>query len=211
MSDEPFDAAKVAAECKAKIGRPRKKGEAPAIPVVEAKRGGTKAPLDDDDGFHPTVVAMITRLVALGATEQELAEACDVRKETFKKWTIRYPELAEAVKLGRDYAAHRTARSMFERANGYTYFEEQAFKIKTSKDTEEVKIVEVKRMAPPDVVACMHILTNLDRENWQHRKVQDHTGEISHKVTPAKAREELARWMKGEAAPAPAKAASKPH
>lgn len=204
MSDEPFDAAKVAAECKARVGRRARKDDAPPIPVVEDEIGARSK-------FRPEMVEQSRKLFAAGFTVPEVAAFFEVDKTTFNRWRVAHPELDDAVRLGREPANERTKLSLYALANGYDYEEEVATKVKVDKDREEVVVTRIQKHKPPDYQAASFFLTNKLPEEFRHRKTTDHTGEVNHKVTPAKAREELAEWMKGGAAPTSAEAAPKPH
>lgn len=208
MADEPFDAAKVAAECKAKIGKRAKKGEAPAPLVVE------EMPKAVRPEFDPKMVEQAKRLCQYGATIPEVADFFEVKKATFERWMQKHPELEEAVRLGSAPANERAKLSLYAQAVGYDYVEQEAMRVRigSGKDMREtIEVVEVRKHMPANYSAAALFLTNKVPEEFRHRKTTDHTGEVVHKVTPAKAREELARWMKGEAAPTSAEAAPKPH
>jgi hypothetical protein len=203
MSDEPFDAKKLAAECKAAVGKRRpKRGEIP-LPE-EGPRPGSK--------YRPEYAPQAKKLCAAGFTVPELAAFFEVNKSTINDWRAAYPEFEEAVRLGRDPATQRTKLSLYALANGYDFSEEVAHKVKVDKDREEVVIVEVRKHKPPDYQAAAFFLVNKASDEFKHLSTKQHSGEVVHKVSPADARKELAEWMKGEAAPAPAKAApAKPH
>lgn len=209
MSDEPFDAAKIAAECKAKVGRRKRKGELPDPPVVEDIIGAElgEKPIHPLSKFRPEMVEQAKKLCAAGFTVPELADFFDVTKRTFNHWRVEHPELEEAVRLGREPANERTKLSMYALANGYDYEEEVVTKIRTDKFAEGVIVTKVRKHKPPDYQAAAFFLTNKLPEEFRHRKTTDHTGEVQHRVTPATARKELEEFLRGEAAPTPAKAA----
>lgn len=224
MSDEPWDADRIAAECaatareKTRKTTRRRKDDAPAPPVV-SEAGEDDPPMRDpatgtflpghirypgagrpkgSDTYEPKHADWVRKWGATGAVVAEMCEWLGISVSTFYRWRSEHPEFLEATKTGKAPADDRVQRSFFERATGYDYTEEQAIKVKIDKDTEKVEIVTITKHMPADPLAAFKWLTNRRNDEWKDRRSVEHSGtiELPH---PDQARRELAEWMaKGE-------------
>lgn len=116
------------------------------------------------------------KLTLLGATDEQLADFFDVSTTTIDNWKKNKPEFLGALKEGKKKADATVADSLYNRAIGYEFIEEQAFKIKKSQYEEEVEVVEVRRVVPPDPTSCFFWLKNRNQENWRDKS------EVKHNV-----------------------------
>jgi hypothetical protein len=138
--------------------------------------------------FEDIFVHQAKLLARRGADDNELAEFFDVSVRTIFNWRRAYPEFAEATKVGRADADDRVERSLYERAVGYRYTEQQAIKVKVEKDREKVEIVEVEKMMPPDTNAAQFWMKNRRPADWRDRREQVITGRVEHVTDPGEAR-----------------------
>lgn len=121
--------------------------------------------------YKPEYCATAKKLCELGATDGDLAEAFGVNRSTIYRWRVAEMEFREACQVGKTSANERVERSLYERANGYTY---DAVKVFLHKG--KAVYAPYKEHVPPDVAAGMSWLTNRDPDNWQHRHQHEHTG-----------------------------------
>lgn len=56
------------------------------------------------------------RLALLGADDKRLAAFFQIGESTFNEWKIKYPQLAESLKAGRDEADCKVVQSLYEKA-----------------------------------------------------------------------------------------------
>ena len=63
----------------------------------------------------------------LGATDAQLAEIFGVHHDTLRRWRLRYPDFAEAVRVGRERADLRVRLDLYGNAIGYDYTETRVF------------------------------------------------------------------------------------
>lgn len=120
----------------------------------------------------------------LGATDADLCEHFGIGESTLYEWKNKFPEFAEAIKRGKAPANADVAHKLYQRATGAEWIEEQAFKVKTVeysdgkrlRETEEIKVVEVKRAAPPDTAAAIFWLKNRRPDLWRDKQQHEHTG-----------------------------------
>jgi hypothetical protein len=99
-----------------------------------------------------------------GATDGEIAEALSVTRFTIVNWQARYPDFAEAFKLGREPATDRVERSAYERAVGYTFDSEKIVVV-----NKKVERVAIREHIPPDPGAQQYWLNNRRRQEWASR------------------------------------------
>lgn len=200
--------------------RPRRRHDAPPITVVsEAKPGDPEkregkdpetgrflpghsyGPLKPGDTigskYDPSYAEQAEKLARMGATGHEIADFFNVSPSTFYMWRNTHEAFADAVKVGWSRTMERATRSLYERAVGYDFVEEQAIKIKVGKDEERVEIVEVRRHQPADMMANMYVHNNRDPDNWKHVRTLQVSGSIDHRLpSPDEARQELADYYK---------------
>ena len=117
--------------------------------------------------YRPEYAAQARGYCELGATDADLAEAFSVSTRTIANWYSRYPEFAEAVKVGKDMADDRVERSLYQKAIGYEY---DAVKIFNANGSPMV--VPYREKVAPDTTAAIFWLKNRRKERW--RDVQQH-------------------------------------
>jgi hypothetical protein len=139
--------------------------------------------------YKPEYPEQIRKLCLLGATNVELADFFGVANSTYEKWVRRYPEVREAMRLGKMLANATVAESLYKRATGYSHPEVDIRVVKG----EIVKTEIVKHYAP-DTTACIFFLKNRDKANWRDRQEIDHSGHMNYtQLTPEELDREIAR------------------
>ncbi|MHB1654415.1 MAG: transposase [Desulfitobacteriaceae bacterium] len=98
-----------------------------------------------------------------GLTEEQICKNLGISVYTLNVFKKKHPELAKALKKGREIAITEVENALFRRALGYTY-DETKVSIRMV-DGKEVKFTEktTKHLAP-DVAACSILLKNKDKE-----------------------------------------------
>jgi hypothetical protein len=131
-------------------------------------------------GYDSKYCTLVRRLALLGLanTTRQLAVFFGVSERTIYYWKSQFPEFLQAIREGQLPADALVAERMFERACGYEWIEEQAFKVKETfysesgkklKEREDVKVIEVIKRLPPDPTAGKFWLTNRQGEIWKGR------------------------------------------
>lgn len=129
--------------------------------------------------FEPEYVEQVEKLARLGATIEEIADFFEVSHQTIKNWSAKEPEFLAALKRGRAASDMEVSDSLYKRATHYEWVEQQAIKLKTVtygdngkrlKEEERVELVEVQKVAPPDVTAMIFWLKNRRRADWRDRQ-----------------------------------------
>jgi hypothetical protein len=113
------------------------------------------------------------------ATDELLAEFFGKSVSTISRWKVQHPEFSEALKRGKLPADVEVANSLFKRANGFEYDEATPIKVKDItyadngkklRETERVEIIQVRKVVPPDVAACIYLLNNRQPQYWRQRR-----------------------------------------
>ena len=128
----------------------------------------------------------------LGATDAQLAEFFNVCEDTITEWKKVHPEFSLSLRAGKRVADTEVAHSLFNRAKGAQYITNQAIKVKRIEyddkgkktlEKEEVVIVPVETIEPPDTTACSFWLKNRQPADWRDKTDVAHSGEVTIKRT----------------------------
>ena len=175
------------------------------------RKGGNAGGRPTD--YDPEYAETAYRHCLLGATDEDLAEVFDVETRTISNWKVSHPEFFQALKRGKREADAEVAESLYHKATGMEYVEEQAIKVKTveyengkrKSEKQHIEVVAVKKFLPPDTTAIIFWLKNRDREHWRDRKdyMVDIEADIrqwaeKHNIDPERAVEEATRIIYGE-------------
>jgi len=117
--------------------------------------------------YDPAYAEQAAKLCNLGATDDELADFFQVHRATIYRWKHDHQEFCDAIKSGKEVADDRVERSLYQKATGYDFTEEQAVKLKSDQYKEEVEVVEVRKHIPADTTAAIFWLKNRRRGEWR--------------------------------------------
>ena len=124
--------------------------------------------------YREEFVQQAEQLIALGATDMELATFFKVTSRTIENWKLRHPEFFQTLKVAKDEADARVERRLWERAMGYSVATEKLF-------CSQGKVIraEIVEHYPPDTTACIFWLKNRQPRRWRDRvDVQHDDGRI---------------------------------
>ncbi len=124
-------------------------------------------PIAEDFLKHAANYAM------LGAVEKDLAQFFSISIGTLRRWLETYPEFAEAIQIGNDYADARVEQAMFHRAIGYEHPD-----VHISNFQGLVTITSITKYYPPDVKAGLAWLYNRRPDEWKDKRSVDYTIEV---------------------------------
>lgn len=124
--------------------------------------------------YNSDFIEQAEKLCMLGATDDEIADFFGVHRATIYRWKIEYPEFCDAIKTAKEIADERVERSLYQKATGYNYKEEQAFKLKKGQYEEEVEVVDVEKHQPADTTAAIFWLKNRRKNEWRDKHEIDH-------------------------------------
>ncbi len=121
----------------------------------------------------------VRRLAREGLCEEEMALRLGLTVQLFRRWRKRYPELQEAMTLGREGADFAVVRALYKKATGYNVALSKTYKLKKvdyDPDTGK-KLREYEELAtgldethvPADLRAETFWLKNRRPEEWSER------------------------------------------
>ena len=109
-------------------------------------------------------------MAAMGATNEEIAEAMGISKRTILRWAKDHESFGKALAEGKGVSDAKVVRSLYQRATGYEYTEtKKTVEYDKEGNIKPVKVEETKKFVPPDVTAQIFWLKNRQRQTWQDR------------------------------------------
>lgn len=118
--------------------------------------------------YRRTYCEQVEKLLALGATNEKVAEFFEVSVSALKRWMKSHPEFRTAMRVGRIRADAEIADSLFQRAKGYRH---KATKILQYEG--KVITVPYTEVYPPDTQAIKFWLTNRQPRLWRDKISMD--------------------------------------
>jgi hypothetical protein len=101
-----------------------------------------------------------------GATNLDLAHEFQVSVQTVRSWRHRHPEFRAALKIGKDVADEIVARSLFERATGYSH---DAVKVFMPAGADKPVYAPYVEHVPPDATSMIFWLKNRKPDEWRDK------------------------------------------
>ena len=116
--------------------------------------------------FKTEYIEQAYKLCLLGATDKQMCDFFGVNEKTFNNWKHKHPEFLQSLKNGKEIADSQIAKSLFNRAKGYSC---KATKFATfnGKITDREEYIE---NYPPDTTACIFWLKNRQPEKWRDKQ-----------------------------------------
>lgn len=150
------------------------------FPTKQKSKTGPKRIFSEQD------LRAIEFLSKLGATNTQFANFFNVSVSTIEYWVKNYSEYRDAVKRGGIEADMKVVQSLYKRAIGYSYIEEEFTAIESEGvkfSLKEMQLVRrTKKVLPPDIKAIIHWLRIRQREIWSvvPEMLHRHTGKVDH-------------------------------
>lgn len=104
--------------------------------------------------------------MCLTMTEEQIAASLGVGKSSWCDYKLKYPELVDAIKKGRDSLVVDLKSTLIKKAKGFTYTEKKKT-IRQIGDQKSIVIEEYEKYAQPDTGAIHLLLKNLDTD-WRN-------------------------------------------
>lgn len=109
-------------------------------------------------------------MAAMGATNEEIADAIGVSKRTIIRWAKEHESFGKALAEGKAVSDAKVIRSLYNMATGYEYTEEKRI-VEYDKDgsVKPVRIEKTVKHVQPSVAAQCFWLKNRQRGKWSDR------------------------------------------
>lgn len=109
-------------------------------------------------------------LAAMGATNEEIADAMGVSKRTIIRWAKEHESFGKALAEGKGVSDAKVIRSLYQMATGYEYTEEKRIvEYDTDGNVKPVRVEKTVKHVQPSVAAQCFWLKNRQRDRWQDR------------------------------------------
>lgn len=116
--------------------------------------------------YRPEYAEQAKRLCENNAfTDAELALFFGVNLSTLHLWKIKHPEFSDSVKIGKGPANERVAKSLYDRAMGYSVVETDIRVI-----NGKIVKTDVVKHYPPDPTSLIFYLKNREPDQWRDKQ-----------------------------------------
>ena len=110
-----------------------------------------------------------------GLIDEQIANNIGIHPSTIYDWKKKYPEIAEALKKGKEIIDREVENALLKRALGYEYKE-----VKTEvSDKDGIKTVTTIKEVVPDVTAQIFWLKNRKPKEWRDKQEVEHSGNMN--------------------------------
>lgn len=116
----------------------------------------------------PEGLTLLEGWARAGLTMEQIAHNCGIKRITLYSWMDKYPEIADALKRGKEVVDMEVERALLNNALGYTITEQQM-------DDKGNKRI-VKKNIPANVTAQIFWLKNRMPDRWRDRTEQEISG-----------------------------------
>ncbi|MDB5975166.1 MAG: terminase [Nevskia sp.] len=155
------------------------KAKKPAKATAEKKTAAEPNPVGRPSSYRAEYVEQAYKLcLLLGATDEKLAEFFGVSKPTVLAWKEEFPEFLAAIREGKDISDANVARSLYQRAIGYSHAEDDIRTVSGPAGTgSEIVITPTVKHYPPDTQAASLWLRNRQPAVWRDKVELVHSGD----------------------------------
>ena len=124
--------------------------------------------------YKPEYAIQAGKICLLGATDKKLADFFEVSEVTINAWKKKYPEFLKSIKESKDIADGNVAKSLYERANGYSHPDVHIGNYKGMPI-----ITDIIKHYPPDATSMIFWLKNRQPEKFRDKQDIEHSGKLS--------------------------------
>lgn len=126
--------------------------------------------------YKPEFAIQAAKLCKLGASDADLADFFGVTTVTIWRWSGQHSAFCSALKIAKEFADQKVARSLYQKAIGYEYDAVKIFQYEG-----QPVIVPYREKVAPDTTACIFWLKNRQRDQWRDKQEVEHSGEVAFK------------------------------
>ena len=108
-----------------------------------------------------------------GLTDEQISHNMGIHPSTLYDWQNRFPEVAEALKKGKEVVDKAVENALLKRALGYEYEEIKEITEENEKGRDRKRIEKTIKHVVPDVTAQIFWLKNRKPHEWRDKKDLD--------------------------------------
>lgn len=120
-----------------------------------------------------------------GLTDEQISHNIGIHPSTLYDWQKKYPEIAEALKKGKEVIDRQVENALLKRALGYEYEEVKQIIEKDKKGKDRKRIEKTVKQAIPDTTAQIFWLKNRKPEKWRLKRYPQELEELYNARTQA--------------------------
>lgn len=110
-----------------------------------------------------------------GLTNEQISGNIGINPKTLYDWIKKWPEIEEALRMGKEPVDRAVENALLKKALGYT---EKVEKVKVLSEGEIVRYNE-EVYYPPDTTAAIFWLKNRKPGEWRDQRNIEHSGQIA--------------------------------
>ena len=121
-----------------------------------------------------------------GLTDEQIARNIGISRSTLSDWKNRFPDIADALKKGKDVVDVEVENALLRRALGYDYeesIEESTEEMVDGKVEKKTVRKVIKKHVPPDVTAQIFWLKNRRPQQWREKQQVDVNADVDNTLT----------------------------
>lgn len=120
--------------------------------------------------LEPDNLTLLKGFARNGYTDEDIAQKMGISAVTLYEWKKRFPQIAKALKKGKDVIDDEIEETLIKSAMGYSF--DEVTKEPRQNETGEVELVVtkiVRKHQPPNVTALIFWLKNRRRDSWRDK------------------------------------------
>lgn len=102
-----------------------------------------------------------------GLTDEQMAKNMGISRTTFYDWKNKHPNIADALKSGKQPVDFEVENALLKNAMGFEYEETETFISVDANGKETRRVIKHKRYSKPDTTAQIFWLKNRKPDVWQ--------------------------------------------
>ena len=108
----------------------------------------------------------IEKWLKKGLYEYQICKKIGIGKTAWEKYKNEHPELKELLKKGKEIQINEISRSLYKTAKGYSFYVDEAVKLKDEKGNERVEVIRLKKFQKAETAAIIFYLKNRSKFEW---------------------------------------------
>lgn len=121
-----------------------------------------------------------------GLTDEQISHNIGIHPSTLYDWQKEYPEIAEALKNGKEVVDRQVENALLKRALGYEYEEVKQIIEKDERGKDRKRIEKTVKQVIPDTTAQIFWLKNRKPAEWRNKHIELATEEQKLRIKKLK-------------------------
>lgn len=121
-----------------------------------------------------------------GLTDNQIAKNIGISRSTLNEWKIKYPDISDTLKKGKEIVDIVVENALLEKALGVRRTVKKPIKVKEVlyedgkrlKETEHIEYADEEIYIPPDTTAQIYWLKNRKSDKWRDKPISENNDSI---------------------------------